>query len=532
MKKHAAKILGCLIAVWWLAGCRPDAGLEPPRPVVVVGIDGATWDVIDPMIAGGELPSFRKLVDRGARADLITLPPLVSPAVWTTYATGTFSRHHNILDFTYPYVAGKKHPVESTHRREPALWNVASDHGRTVGLVGYYVTHPAEKVDGFVVSDRALRGRDGTTYPEELSAELDVIDSAEERRQAFRRFLPWEYRPKDAANPDSPNHAASRIIRGRVDGAIVASENVRRNALKLLPRGVDLFMTYVQIVDHASHSTWQFFDDSDFEQKPDPRARELLGGLIPEAYRYVDDFLGELMRQVGEKANIVLVSDHGSGSATGPYAIRDEQLAGILSGNHRHDGILLAAGPDVRPGVYEGVTMMEVTPLILALLHLPISDELPGRVPEEMLAEPFLDRHPPVHVAAYRKQWQAVDAGAPDARADAEALEQLKALGYLGSSTQAGRGESEQDVDFWSVEPRLRMNALQGELLYHLMREDTETVGRLMKLLRERDPDLASKMPRRIRSGARLLQEDFDFPVLDPSVIERFLEAFDGREPR
>lgn len=529
--ESVAAVLLLFVAGLATSACQTaDSAPWSGHPVVVLGIDGATWDVIDPLMARGELPNIRRLVERGARTDLIVLPPLTSPVVWTTYATGRFGRQHNILDFTYPYVAGEKHPVETTYRREPTLWNIASEHGRTVGLVGYYVTHPAEVVDGFVVSDALLESREGTTYPESLREEVELVNTAEERQRIYRRFLPWGYDSRHAEDPESRYHSVSKIVRGRLDGAIVRDETVRRNALALLPRGADLFMTYFRIVDHACHSTWKLFasanmdpEGSSSEDHADPTAVELLGQMIPEAHRYVDEIVGEVVRQVGEEANIVLVSDHGSGPATGVYAIQDEQLTAVLSGNHRHNGVLLAAGPDIRPGSYEGVAMTDVAPLVLALLGLPVSEELPGRVPVEMLTPGFVEQNPPRAVAAYAKHWRTVGSEA-DAAGDERALEQLKALGYLGSSAESGRSGPQEDAGFWAIEPRLRRFALLGELLFHLMRPDAAEVDRLMALVREKDPELAADLPAFVRTAARALQADFAFEVLSEEALSSFLE--------
>jgi predicted AlkP superfamily phosphohydrolase/phosphomutase len=502
--------------------CRSEIETEPEHPVVVIGIDGATWDVIDPMIAAGELPSFKQLVDRGARADLIVTPPLISPVVWTTFATGTFARRHNILDFTYPYVTGEKHQVETSQRREPAIWNVASDHQRTVGVVGYYVTHPAEVINGFIVSDQLLKSRSGSTYPPELGAEIELIRSQLERAQLFKRFFPWDYNRQDSENPKSPHFDVSRVVRGRVDSSIIASENVRRCSLKLMPRGVDLFMTYYQLIDHVSHSTWLYFDPSDFDYEPNPRSKELLGNIIPEAYRYIDEYLAEVMSQVGPQANIILISDHGFGSATGKFAIRDQKLASVLTGNHRFKGILLAAGPDIKPGSYNGLTIMDVAPLILSLLRLPISEELPGRVPDEMLASDFLERAAPEPASAYSKQWAFVDTTPADLETDSEDLEQLKALGYIDSSTRAGRSASEPEHDIWSADQNLRRNALVGELLFYHMRQRTEEIRQLMAQVNEHDPNLTAILTDHVKAIAKVMQDEFSFSLFPDNAIESF----------
>lgn len=516
MKISALRSILFLVAGLGLVSCssRPS---ELHR-LVLIGIDGASWDVIDPMIARGDLPNFQALIDRGARADLVAVPPLRSPVVWTTFATGRFPRRHFILDFTYPYVEGRKHAVESTQRKQPAVWNIASENGRSVGVVGYYATHPAEEVNGFVVSDKSLEGPGGSTFPTELGAELELVKTHAERTALFERFYPWPYDPRDK-HPGSKYRHVVDIVSKRVDWAILRDENVRRTSLKLLAQEVDLFMTYFRVVDHASHAAWIYYDDSNFEHEADPFERDLLGELIPETYRYVDEYLGEVVEMIGPDVNVILVSDHGFGSATPPYAITDERLRELLSGSHRHNGIFLAAGPDIEPGDFESVNTMELLPLLLALSGLPLSEELPGSVPEEVVREGFLARHPLRWTAAYDIEKTVVDVAASNQEVDEERLEQLKALGYIGSSTRPGGRNGEDELDFWSIERRLRREALEGELLFHLMRGDTKAMTELMAVVRERDPGLAGTLPDLVKQSAKRLQADFSFPVFDQSLF-------------
>ena len=139
---------------------------------MVIGIDGATWDVIDPMIANGELPNMASLKARGAWGPLITVGPQVSPVVWTSFSTGQFGRSHGILDFVYPYQTGPKRPVQSTERQVPALWNLVSEAGGKVGVVGYFATYPADEVNGVMVSDRSWQRQPDADYPVDALAPI------------------------------------------------------------------------------------------------------------------------------------------------------------------------------------------------------------------------------------------------------------------------------------------------------------------------------------------------------------------------
>jgi predicted AlkP superfamily phosphohydrolase/phosphomutase len=515
-----SSILGMVL----IAGCAQKEAQV--HPVVLLGIDGATWDVIDPMMERGELPSFRRLVERGCRAPLLSIPPLASPAVWTSIATGRYPRDHGILDHAHPYVEGPKTLVDAGLRRDPALWNIVAHYGRTVGTVGYHTSHPVDRVEGgFMVSDRASLGLEGGVWPDDLldgmRAELDEIDEPDVWRQLLGRFLPWDYDPAAVERTSDRTSWPSKLIRGRVDRQIRMDEYARRVALGLVPRGLDLFMVNLYLVDHACHSAWWYYDDGDFDEKPDPSDRELLAQLIPESYRYMDDFLGELLAALGEEVNLVLVSDHGSGSATGPYAIGVERLR-HLTGNHRHDGILLAAGPDIRPGALEGLCTLDVTPTILTLLGIPISEELEGRVEPLLLREGFLEERAPERVPAYDIEWRsATDEAWTTAESDEEGMDALKALGYVGESTPVAGERTRTEHDFWTIEPRIRRSVLEGELLHLLIRGRLERAQALFEELARRDSASARFLPKKLQNTLGNAEAELGHELLSSEASER-----------
>lgn len=500
-----------------LGGCGEDAPPNSPNPLVLVAVDGADWDVLQPMLDRGELPQFRKLIDRGLKGKLMSIPPMKSPVVWTTIATGRFARAHNILDFTYPYVPGLKRPVRSTLRREPALWNIASAEDRTVGVVGYYATQPPDAVNGFMVSDTAHENLMNSVYPESLQQELEPIaeklGTLEEEKQLLWRFLPWDYDQSSARKPEDPHYLATKAVAGRVDKRILADEFYRRVAKQLFSEQLDFSTIYLRMVDHASHSSWLYYDDSDFEEHADPTTRELLQNLIPESYRYIDEILGEILGLVGNHANIVVVSDHGSGSATGLHSMRVANL-GQLTGNHRADGLFLAAGPDIRHGTIEGLTTMEVAPLLLALLDLPISRRLPGRVDEHVFRSGYLIDRPLRHVPSYRLDWKSSETGSQSQQADVEAMKTLKALGYIGAKTELANQEDGSDqIDFWNIDQMLRKSALAGEYLYYCLRHDTKSVESLAAAVRTNDPEAAAELEARARYAMERIEDSFGHPL-------------------
>jgi hypothetical protein len=135
----------------------PDS--EPPaaggRRVLLIGLDGADWRILDPLLERGAMPHLARIVRNGVRARLRTIAPMLSPILWTSMATGKRPEKHGIMDFlAVDSRTGRQIPVTSTMRQARAFWGILSGRGISVGTVGWWATWPAERVLGFQVSDR------------------------------------------------------------------------------------------------------------------------------------------------------------------------------------------------------------------------------------------------------------------------------------------------------------------------------------------------------------------------------------------
>jgi hypothetical protein len=165
--RPAARLALAAALVAAVATARPAASGAASHPgsarrVLVIGLDGADWQAVDPLVRAGRLPVFARLRACGRTGTLLATPPLLSPILWTTIATGRRPEDHRILDFMVDLANGGQAPMPSTERRVEALWNLFSDAGRSVAVVGWWATYPAEDVNGTIVSDRVapqlLRG--------------------------------------------------------------------------------------------------------------------------------------------------------------------------------------------------------------------------------------------------------------------------------------------------------------------------------------------------------------------------------------
>src|SRR5579884_1698179 len=126
--------------------------------VLLVGWDAADWKVIRPLITAGRMPNVSRLIAGGASGDIATLHPPLSPMLWTSIATGKRPFRHGIHGFSEPEPDGSGvRPVTNLSRTCKAIWNILSQNQRRSVVVGWWPSHPAEPIDGVMVSDRYHR---------------------------------------------------------------------------------------------------------------------------------------------------------------------------------------------------------------------------------------------------------------------------------------------------------------------------------------------------------------------------------------
>lgn len=420
MSLHRALVLVLLLAA--CAG-RDD---EPLR-LTVVGIDGATWRVMDPMLERGELPAIADLIERGARGPLRSEKPLTSPPIWTTVVTGVSRERHGIG----PFVNDRGELVSSRDRRSPALWLFASRAGLRSAVVGWWGTYPAEHIDGVVISERALKTRESDTRAL-FGGRLDDPQLA--RLAHPSEALRLVEGPLSAA-PDLSDVRSERVRVARTmrveDRAVVEALLAARERFGPF----DLELLLLRGVDPVSHFFWKFYEPDSRayppSERPDPRAVARWSGAIEDHYRFVDGLLARLVEDDPHRV-FLLISDHGF------EAGRQRFHSGtMLSGTHRSDaavdGIIVASGGPFRAGAeLRGATIYDVAPIALQLLSLGIPEDLEGRVVEGALDPGWRARHPIRRIPPWPGSPVALpDSADPRSPLDDRMLEELRELGYV-----------------------------------------------------------------------------------------------------
>ena len=254
--------------------------------LTVIGLDSATFDVVDPMLAAGELPNLARLCDSGARGVLRSTTHPLTPHAWATIVTGVNAGRHGIWDFTERDETGYQlRLVNGSFRKAPAVWDRLRRSGRRTGIVNVPFTWPAPEVDGFAFAgfDAAAREQ-GLTYPEELRDEL---------RQRFGSLELDNKFPLTDGKLD-----LDLVRRAAVQKVEIATWLAERFDPELL------FVVFMA-ADHIHHLCWTEWE------------ADGLASPVAEVYRVLDEAAGALAGLGGAEGNVMVISDHGAGPLHG-----------------------------------------------------------------------------------------------------------------------------------------------------------------------------------------------------------------------
>lgn len=401
-----------------LGACQRGSTGVPPGRVLVIGLDGAEWNLIRPMLAAGELPNLKKLIDRGVSGDLKSLVPLQkSPAIWTTIATGRAPEEHGIRGFV-DTIGGQ--PLTRNIRRVKALWNILSATRHPVGVVGWLMSWPAEQVDGFVVSDyiqyQAARNQRMAhrTWPEDLYDEIEPLNRDWES-------MPWSEVNGFLSKPMGEADTSLAMKARPIQWMITADRTFTDVALKLgRERKWDFLAVYLRSMDTMSHLYWHYQNPEAWPPGlTEPAAAPYFKDTMRRCYQWNDAQIGRLLELVDDRTTVIVCSDHGYAGGGG---------GGVRE--HRVEGVVVMAGPHIRKGEITGATVYDIAPTVLALFGLPKADDMKGKV----LWEAFDGTIRPEMFPQALPTYESGDATPGDqvtSPVDKELMERLRSLGYI-----------------------------------------------------------------------------------------------------
>ena len=266
-----------------------------PR-AAVIGLDGAAWHLIEPLIEAGAMPRLAALRDRGAWGTLKSTVPTYTPPAWTSAITGVNPGRHGVYGFQFGNVQDQ--PVQLMHAgmvKSPTLWDMTKAQGVRIGSYNVPLTYPPQAVDGWMVSGMMTPGfgerQRGFAYPAELAQQIEgwapgyVLDLS--------------------ANYEKDWRDAELAKRG------LASIEQRYVVLERLleEHPVDVVFSVMESPDRLQHVYYRYMDPSD--SLYDTAAAKDIRPALETCFAAIDRVVGLLGDWVGDDGAAIVCSDHG-----------------------------------------------------------------------------------------------------------------------------------------------------------------------------------------------------------------------------
>jgi predicted AlkP superfamily phosphohydrolase/phosphomutase len=258
----------------------------------VIGLDGAAWHLLDPLIAKGLMPRLASLRERGASGTLKSTVPTYTPPAWTSAATGVNPGRHGIYGFIEGHAQHEQQLVHSGKIRSATIWEMANRQKARAGIYNVPLTYPPREVDGWMVSGMLTPGygekQRGFAYPNAVEPKILQVAPG----YVLDVHADYERDWRDAG-------LAQRAL---------ASIEQRYAVLEMLLKDhpVDIVFSVLEAPDRLQHVYYRYMDPSD--PASGTGAREIVGGL-ERCFAAMDRIVGLLDDWAGGRA--VVCSDHG-----------------------------------------------------------------------------------------------------------------------------------------------------------------------------------------------------------------------------
>ncbi len=265
--------------------------------VFVLGLDGTTFDQLNPMMEEGALPNLKNICDNFAHGPLESIVPPVTGPAWLALATGLNPGKTGVFDYINKFSAKSEEvtPVSPRYYKNRALWDYLNKKGYKVGIFNYPTLLPAPEVDGFAIGGIGARGEDeNLTYPKTLIHEIREIVSD------YRVIMNLRNK-KYESNIDDFFDDLNKILEDQV--------KVMKHLIK--NKEWDFFFAVLSVTDWIQHVCWKYIDEThplyNSKESENPKKK------YKAFWHRIDEVIGELLDILTDDINFLIVSDHGFG---------------------------------------------------------------------------------------------------------------------------------------------------------------------------------------------------------------------------
>lgn len=268
--------------------------------IIVLGLDGASPDLIFPWIKEGKLPAFKLLTERGIYGSLRSTIPPVTGAAWPSFMTGKNPGKHGTFDFVrynpLAYDGWKEQAIVTSDLfAGTTFFDLLSYLGYTMGVITVPVTYPVWDVNGFMIAGYPCPDTN-KNYICSRWKDLEI-----EGRLNFHADY-YKCTPEDQILADGLSMMEKRT----------------RLALKAMEQfQLDCLIMVLGAIDRAQHDFWKYHDPEYKHRHPEKN--DQYRDAIFRHYQKADWALQELMKKMDDRSTLFVLSDHGGGSHPSTY---------------------------------------------------------------------------------------------------------------------------------------------------------------------------------------------------------------------
>jgi predicted AlkP superfamily phosphohydrolase/phosphomutase len=283
------------------------------QKTVLIGIDGATFSILDPLMAEGHLPFLQKFLKGAYRANLLSTPNPLTPPAWVSLMTGRSPGHHGVFDFIRS--ENRNGTIyftlyNSSDIRCETIWSMASRQGRRVTHLNFPMMAPPQPINGLVIPSMVQwRHLKKNIYPQSLYDTLTGIPDFKADQWGLTYCEANEGMRHRALFPDEAEEIAwvTKILNRDRQWFIIA-----KHLMEHAP--ADLTAIMFDGVDKILHPYWRLLDPATPPDKLLDWEKRLRVKVL-EYFQELDTYIRDIVQMAGEDAYVMLASDHGFGPA-------------------------------------------------------------------------------------------------------------------------------------------------------------------------------------------------------------------------
>ena len=269
--------------------------------ILVIGLDAATMELIEPWAAAGRLPALARLMNEGATGRLISTPNMHSASAWTSILTGLNPGRHGLFVFSdRNFATGRQEFFKGGDRAGRTAGDYLAEHGLTSGFLNVPMTYPADCQPGCYM----ISGLDAPALNESAFCPPALRD------EVFSRFPDYAFTPTglgDLMKAGRVRDAVSAWLRLTETQTAVAEYLIEAHP-------TDFFMTVFTASDWGGHNLWKHADAPPQDEMSDSLQ---LQGALRSIYESLDAAVARLLARADERTHVLVVSDHGMGRHSG-----------------------------------------------------------------------------------------------------------------------------------------------------------------------------------------------------------------------